>query len=170
MTTNNTHKLLIGFNGDSLLQEWKVINDGVMGGLSDGSFHIMSTGTGCFQGHLSLKNNGGFVTARVSLNQSIEKHFSGITIRVLGDGNLYSFRLKTSNNSNDIQYKYEFETKTDTWQRFRLPFNKFKAVYRGNILKEAPRLEQSEIKEIGFLIANKQIGNFCLIISSISLY
>lgn len=170
MIINDTHKLLIDFNGDNMLQEWKVINDGVMGGCSNGNFHIMSTGTGCFQGHLSLKNNGGFVTTRVSLHQHIDKHFSGISIRVLGDGNLYSFRLKTSHRSNDIQYKHQFETQTETWQSFNLPFDKFKPVYRGNILKEAPKLEQTKIKEIGFLIANKQAGDFCLIVSSISLY
>ena len=171
MTTNNsTDKLLIDFNENNQQNDWKIINDGVMGGCSKGNFQIMATGMGCFHGNLSLKNNGGFVTARVPLNHSISKEYNGILIRVLGDGNLYSFRIKTSHRSNDIQYKHEFETKLETWQNVKLPFKDFKAVYRGKTLNEAPALLQSEIKEMGFLIAHKQAGDFCLFISSIALY
>jgi len=168
-------KLLVDFNAanladDSLLHGWKIITDAVMGGCSSGDFRIMATGTACFSGHVSLKNNGGFVTTRAAISQSIDNKYQGIAIRVLGDGNLYSFRIKTSHMSNDIQFKQEFETHADTWQSIKLAFKDFEAVYRGKPINDAPKLIQEEIKELGFLIANKQSGDFSLIISSIGLY
>ena len=40
--------------------DWKVINDGVMGGLSKGNLEFTERNTMKFSGSLSLKNNGGF--------------------------------------------------------------------------------------------------------------
>jgi hypothetical protein len=40
--------------------EWQIINDGVMGGMSEGRFKINTDQTADFWGNVSLENNGGF--------------------------------------------------------------------------------------------------------------
>ena len=45
---------------------WQVVNDGVMGGLSEGKLTPNLAGTMMFSGMLSLENNGGFSTFRSS--------------------------------------------------------------------------------------------------------
>ena len=43
---------------------WQVVNDGVMGGVSEGTFEITDRNTLAFVGTLSLENNGGFASVR----------------------------------------------------------------------------------------------------------
>jgi len=44
--------------------QWQAVNDGVMGGVSDGRFRITDRQTLEFYGTLSLENNGGFASVR----------------------------------------------------------------------------------------------------------
>jgi len=43
---------------------WQAVNDGVMGGVSQGRFRITDARTMEFSGNLSLENNGGFASVR----------------------------------------------------------------------------------------------------------
>lgn len=43
---------------------WRVVDDGVMGGLSKGKVQISKEGIMTFSGKLSLENNGGFSSLR----------------------------------------------------------------------------------------------------------
>ena len=51
---------LFEFSGPTASQQWQAVNDGVMGGVSDGRFRITPDKTMEFSGTLSLENNGGF--------------------------------------------------------------------------------------------------------------
>ena len=53
---------LLDFAGPEAAQQWQAVNDGVMGGVSDGRFRITPESTLEFFGTLSLENNGGFVS------------------------------------------------------------------------------------------------------------
>ena len=71
--------------------DWKIINDGVMGGMSRGNLSFTSKNTLIFNGFVSLENNGGFSSFRsqfstlnleqydVSKNVSIKKPFLKIS-------------------------------------------------------------------------------------------
>ena len=68
---------------------WQIVNDGVMGGLSEGKVEFTGEGIMKFSGTLSLQNNGGFTTARsepVDLNLSNDL---GLLLLVKGDGRTY---------------------------------------------------------------------------------
>jgi len=56
--------VLFDFTKESNIQNWSVVNDGVMGGLSKGNFSVNDKGDGFFTGHVSLENNGGFSSVR----------------------------------------------------------------------------------------------------------
>ena len=53
--------VLVDFS-PSTTTEWRVVNDGVMGGLSSSTMSATEVGTGVFSGRLSLENNGGFAS------------------------------------------------------------------------------------------------------------
>ena len=58
-------RTLFDFAKPDAAQAWQPVNDGVMGGVSDGRFRITDRGTMEFLGTLSLENNGGFASVTV---------------------------------------------------------------------------------------------------------
>ena len=51
---------LIDFNSESDITNWRIVDDAVMGGRSNGNFKVNDAGNGLFSGKVSLENNGGF--------------------------------------------------------------------------------------------------------------
>ena len=150
-------------------QQWVITNDGVMGGKSSSQFQINKDGNGVFLGTVSLENNGGFASVKnyEPLNLS---GFSEIRLTGLGDGNRYSFRLQTGDKSSVHPWSYEqrFDTKDGKWIEVDLSVNAFKPTYRGKTPDNVPPLDLSAIKRYGFLISDKQAGDFRLEIDRIS--
>ena len=60
----DTPQPLFDFTGADAAKEWKTVNDGVMGGVSEGKCKITDTKTMEFFGTLSLKNDGDFASVR----------------------------------------------------------------------------------------------------------
>ena len=56
--------MLYHFDKNSSPSDWRIVDDVVMGGRSDGSFRINDAGNGVFEGSISLENNGGFSSVR----------------------------------------------------------------------------------------------------------
>lgn len=157
---------IIDFKSPSESSHWQIINDCVMGGLSQSEFEVTSEGYGQFSGHVSLKNNGGFASARrlVSL-KGIEK-YSHLRLRVKGDGSAYQFRIK-SNASDDHFFNYPFKT-TGHWQVLEVPLNEMFPIYRGRKL-DMSNFSASHIEEIRFMIANQKEEDFEILIDKIEL-
>ncbi|WOT06166.1 CIA30 family protein [Shewanella youngdeokensis] len=142
---------------------WAIINDAVMGGISRSSINIRENAPEnimVFSGNLSLENNGGFASARANLTTPLPAA-THVVIQVMGDGKQYQLRLRTHNQWDAIAYAYSFETKLGQWQQLRVSASQFSAVYRGKTVT-APKLNLSDVKQLGFLIADKQSGPFCL--------
>ena len=57
-------EVLYDFSENSSLRYWSVVDDGVMGGVSQGSLRINYEGHGVFSGYVSLENYGGFSSIR----------------------------------------------------------------------------------------------------------
>ncbi len=51
---------LFNFDSKSDISNWRIVDDVVMGGRSNGAFKINDSGNGIFLGDVSLENNGGF--------------------------------------------------------------------------------------------------------------
>lgn len=149
-------------------QKWRIVNDDVMGGLSESHFQINPDGNAVFLGNISLKNNGGFASVRNQEPLNLFG-FQAIRLKVKGDGNRYSFRLKPDADSSNPSYWYEhrFETKEDEWSEIELPLDAFEATFRGRKPEDAPQLDLKNISHFGFLISDKQNGKFRLEINKI---
>lgn len=149
-------------------QEWRIVNDGVMGGRSSSRMQLNEDGNAVFLGELSLENNGGFASVRNHEPLNIDG-FSAFQLRIKGDSNRYSFRLRTGEGSETHEWSYEvkFETKSDEWMDITLSFSDFEATYRGSKPDDVPPPDFSSIRQFGFLISDKQEGLFRLEIEKI---
>mgnify|MGYP003572143940 CR=1 FL=1 len=158
---------IVDFSKDTPV--WRTVDDVVMGGISASGFKVVD-GVGVFQGTVSLENNGGFASARSKPRLHDLSAYEGLVLRVKGDGKRYSVRLRTSPAFDGVSYQAEIQTKADEWTAIRVPFTKFKAVFRGRPVPSAPRLDPSQVHIFGLLIAGKQEGPFRFEIAQIDAY
>ena len=145
---------MIDFTQPDEQQKWTSTNDNVMGGISTGGF-IYDDGISQFKGELSLENNGGFSSINRSV-ESINSDVDSIELKFVGDGRTYQLRFTTWIDGNRTNYKLSFETIKGEQLKKVFQLNDFKAVFRGRLLSDAPELKAQDIKQIGFLIADKQ--------------
>ena len=141
--------------------DWFVVNDGVMGGMSSSDMTVTADGTGMFAGRLSLENNGGFASVRTVVESDLST-FQGLVLRVRGDGRTYQVRLRTSDRFDGMAYRAEFATEPDEWMTVVLPFEQFVPTFRGYVPRNAPPLNTGAIRQLGLLIGDKREGTFRL--------
>ena len=169
-TMEHPETMLIEFSNADEIENWRVINDGVMGGISQSEIVFNDKSTAIFQGTVSLENNGGFASTRTIPRSYNLDGYKGLLLRVKGDGKQYQLRLRTDERFDGISYRKHFVTEADVWMTIRMPFAEFVPVFRGRILKDAPPVSPAKVQQIGFLIADKQAGNFRLEIEWIQTY
>lgn len=143
---------------------WRIINDGVMGGISSSRMERLADKKGQFSGNVSLENNGGFASTRGTLLNTPTAAFSKVKIRLKGDGKKYSFRIRTDDLWDGVSYKLDFSTQGGEWEEIILPLTDFIPTWRGRQLKDIPAINPMKVKQIGFLISDKQAGAFELLI------
>ena len=160
-------QMIFNFTKDVNIQNWRIVNDGVMGGVSASSFSLGSNGHGVFQGRISLENNGGFASVRYRGLKLQANTYSHIKIRLKGDGKTYRFSVK-DNLENRYSYTIPFSTSGD-WEEINLSLHQMYPSFRGKKL-ELPNFSEETIEEIVFLIGNKKAEEFQLTIASIQLY
>jgi hypothetical protein len=139
---------------------WRVTDDGVMGGLSNGNM-IFEQDHGIFNGNISLDNNGGFSSV-FRVVENLPEHAKNLVIDVKGDGQSYQLRLVIYINGYRLAYKHDFKTTANKREKITLSIADFKATFRGRMIQSAPILNSVAIKEVGFLMTKKAAGQFSL--------
>ena len=162
--------LLVSFDDPEEIDRWRIINDGVMGGISQSRIGTTDSGNGLFTGVVSLENNGGFASCRRQPTDFELNGYSGFLLRLKGDGQAYKFRVRMDDKFVGIAYSWDFETVENKWLEIRLPFNRHTPTMFGQPVPNAPSLRPEKIRQVGFLISDKQAGPFGLEIASISAY
>ena len=160
-------KLVVDFGPESI--PWRNVDDSVMGGVSSSRMRIEGD-TAVFEGELSLENNGGFASVRSDLLEQNLTGFEGVRLRVRGDGRKYQLRIRADKALDGPSYQMTFETQKDARIEVDLPFSKFFAAFRGRQLPNHPPIDAAKIATMGFLIADKQEGDFRLEIDSVQVY
>lgn len=119
--------------------DWRVVNDGVMGGLSQGKIEVSAEGVMTFSGDLSLENNGGFSSIRTGGVEMDLSDAEGFAARVRGDGRTYQMRISTDARYRgmEISFMAEFDTEKGQWTEVRVPFGEFTGSFRGMKLRKA---------------------------------
>jgi len=161
--------LVTDFTSNSADLGWYVVNDNVMGGRSEGGFQ-QEQGALHFAGDTNT-NGGGFSSIRTSLMALDLSRYTGIRLRVMGDGRLYTWRLTTAARwrGNQIGYWANFETEDGTWTTVDIPFTRFIPRFRGYQL-DGPALDSGQITGMGLMIYDNQDGPFELHMASVRAY
>ena len=169
-TTDSGEIILFDFGTLENMDDWLIVNDGVMGGLSRSRFILSDRNTAVFSGNVTLENNGGFASIRTKAMQFQLEGFKGIMIRVKGDGKKYQFRLRTNDRFDGVAYRYHFETEKNQWQTVAIPFDECLPVFRGRILRDVGPISPKDIQQLGILVSDEQTGEFQLEIQWIRSY
>lgn len=157
---------LFDFQKNTNPNDWRIVDDVVMGGRSNGNFEINEDGHGVFSGYLSLENNGGFSSVRHRPQTIVVDGAKVVRLRVKGDGKAYQFRVKAKA-SDYYSYVGKFKTSGE-WETIEIQLNSMYPSFRGRTLDFA-NFDQDTIEEMAFLIANKRAESFELLIDKIEL-
>ena len=149
--------------------EWFVVNDDVMGGRSSGGFEL-NDGNLMFTGATNTLG-GGFSSIRSRGPRMDLSEFSGIRLRVRGDGRRYSWQLRTNAmyRGRELGFWSEFETTAGQWLGIDLPFADFVPKFRGNKLDVAPP-DPAHIRGLGLMISDGKDGPFAIAVDSVQAY
>jgi len=158
--------MMINFIERQNMNTWRITNDGVMGGKSEGRF-LVEQGKGTFLGNISLDNNGGFSSVFTAI-EPISKEVETVTIDILGDGLTYQLRMIVTLDGYRLAYKHNVNTVSGKRETLSFTLADFQASFRGRIISSAPILKSEDIREIGFLVTRKSAGDFALSIFSVS--
>ncbi|MFT6178211.1 MAG: putative surface protein with fasciclin (FAS1) repeats [Akkermansiaceae bacterium] len=140
---------------------WRVVDDGVMGGLSKGKIQISKEGILKFNGDLSLKNNGGFSSLRTGGVELDLSAAEGVVARVRGDGRTYQMRFGTEARFRgmEVSFSADLVTEKGKWIEVKVPFEKFSGSFRGMKLKDES-FNPGKIRRVGLILGDKKPGPF----------
>ena len=153
-------KVLFDFTGVDAAKEWQAVNDGVMGGVSEGKFKITDKKTMEFFGMLSLANNGGFASVRTKGKKLGLEKGDTLVVKVRGDGREYELNLYVPTIQIAYSYRTVFQTEKDEWVEIKLPLDKFYATSFGQVVKNAGQVNPATVNGIGFVLSDKKAGPF----------
>jgi monofunctional biosynthetic peptidoglycan transglycosylase len=167
VATQEATRTLFEFTGPEAAQQWQAVNDGVMGGVSDGRFKVTDDGTMEFFGTLSLENNGGFASVRSKSMDLDIKAGDAIVVRVKGDGREYVLNLYTKSRRMAFSYRAPLPTTKDEWTEVSVPIAGFIPTAFGRRVQGMGPVEPGQIVGLGFMLSDKKPGPFELEIESV---
>jgi len=157
---------MIDFTKRQCVERWRITNDGVMGGKSEGHF-LFEQDKGVFTGNISLDNNGGFSSVFRAIDH-LATEFETVTIDVMGDGLVYELRMIVTLDGYLLAYKHSFNTVEGQREVLSFTLADFQASFRGRNITNAAVLNSGNICEVGFLVKSKIEGRFSLSIFSLN--
>jgi NADH dehydrogenase [ubiquinone] 1 alpha subcomplex assembly factor 1 len=162
--------MVFDFEEPTDAEGWRVVNDTVMGGVSQSRIEAGANGTAVFAGTVSLENSGGFASVRSPAVEHDRAGYEGIALRVRGDGKGYKLTIRTDGRFDGVYYQAPVQTEPGAWQELRVPFSRFVPTFRGRRVEGAPKLDLARIQSLGFMISDRQAGPFRLEIDWIKAY
>jgi uncharacterized protein YbjT (DUF2867 family) len=160
---------------------WGSVDDVVMGGVSESG---MSWGgsSAIFSGRVSTDNSGGFASVRTrNFDPTMDlTDYTGIELRVKGDGQRYKLFMRTEAAWDGVGYAYSFDTSRNEWMTIRVPFDRLVPVFRAKVVNPSPVFDRTQIRSFQLMLSkfeydrelnpNFTPGLFTLEIESISAY
>ena len=153
---------VLDFAAPDSAQKWQAVNDGVMGGVSDGRFRITGDKTLEFFGTLSLENNGGFASVRTKTTDLGIDAGDTVVVRVKGDGREYVLNLYTKSRQTAFSYRAPLPTTKDEWTEVAVRLEDFIPTSFGRRVQGMGPVEPDQISGLGFMLSDKKPGKFKL--------
>ena len=167
VATQEIMRPLVDFAGPEAAQQWQAVNDGVMGGVSDGRFTITDDKTLEFSGTLSLENNGGFASVRTKATDLDIEAGDTLVVRVKGDGREYVLNLYTKSRRMAFSYRAPLPTTKDEWTEVRVPLEDFIPTAFGRRVQGMGPVGPDQINGLGFMLSDKKPGKFRMQVESV---
>ena len=166
VTSTSPTSLLVDGLAPDAAAGWRIVNDGVMGGVSSSSVADSADGV-VFTGTVSLDNNGGFASIRNVFTDVVDlSGFDDLVVDVAGDGKTYVVELRTD--QEDVAYWQRF-TPTAGATSFALPLDGFAPHTRfGEPIEGGPVPDLTRVRSVAIYILDKQVGEFRIIIRRIT--
>ena len=142
------------------IKNWTIVNDDVMGGISNSTVLINDKKHLIFKGYLSLENNGGFASSRLDIGKNNLNGVKFFEIKLKGDGNNYKLRLRQKNMR--ASYSCDFKSQKNEWIIVKLPVENFRPTWRGYTYSNYPDLDLDKVNSLSLQISDKQEGRFNL--------
>ena len=163
--------LLFDFGVNKDFGKWSIVNDGVMGGLSSSKAKLEDDAL-LFEGDVSLKNNGGFVSLRSALGNYDLSAYDFCEIRFKSDTKRkFEILIEKDTQYYMPKFRAKFGGGDQEWITITIPLKDFEISRMGNTMQKGiePELLQN-IQRIGFILADKQEGSFQLWIDYLKFY
>lgn len=161
-----SQNIIFSFSNESILKEWRIVNDDVMGGISKSNLIINNDGHGFFFGNISTSYNGGFASIRYNCKRQYLNEYKNLVLKIKGDKKEYQLRIKSSL-GDYFSYVYPFKTSGE-WEFITIPLNRMHPSYRGKKLN-MKNFNKNYFEQISFLISNNKNENFNILIDRIIL-
>jgi NADH dehydrogenase [ubiquinone] 1 alpha subcomplex assembly factor 1 len=156
------------FNSPATLDGWTAIDDRVMGGVSSSRLAFNLDGHAVFEGEVSTDNGGGFASVRHPALRLGERDTVGYCLHVRGDGKRYKLNLRMERGLDGVNHQAVFQPPAGRWVDIVLPLNHFSPRFRGQPVPDAPPLRPEKVCQVGWMVADGQIGPFQLAIRTVS--
>lgn len=152
--------LTIDFGDKKSGMDWYVVNDGVMGGLSQSKLKL-SESSAILEGKVSLENNGGFASFRSPFQDFDLSPFTSVEIRYRSMGQDVGLVFALHRQWYRPNYKIIFAQTNGDWTTLKVDLSSAKeyqvARQTGQFLTQE-KLDQ--IIRLGFITQSKQAGSF----------
>jgi monofunctional biosynthetic peptidoglycan transglycosylase len=157
--SNSLNNMILDFTTSSDCS-WDAVDDRIMGGRSQSQPKYID-GVGLrFSGDVSFENNGGFASIRSNTTQYDLSAYSGLTLRLRGDGKSYKLSLRTDHFFDGVSYQARFSTEKGSWQEITLPFADLTPTHHGIKLSTVPPMDAANVTSFGLFISDRQEGPF----------
>jgi hypothetical protein len=153
---------LFDFSRPDDLKDWNIISDRLQGGNSWGELRPSPHHTVLFSGILQGEDSGSFCMVYSTRKQLQLRAFSGLLLRLKGDGKHYKLRIYTRSNIEGVSYQAGFNTRKNRLITVFLPFNSFIPFLGRRVVRNWPVLDQSSITHLGIMISDQVPGAFHL--------
>lgn len=159
---------------------WGSVDDVVMGGVSESGMR-WGGASAIFSGRVSIDNSGGFASVRTrNFEPTFDlSNYTGIELRVKGDGQRYKLFIRTETAWDGVGYACSFDTSHD-WIDIKVPFDKLVPVFRAKIVNPSPQFDRTQIRSFQLMLSKFEYdrelnprftpGLFALEIESITAY
>jgi len=161
--------MLFDFAVPAGVDDWTPIDDRVMGGISRSRLRHDPAGHAVFEGNVCLERNGGFASVRSAPAVRGRAGAQSCIVEVRGDAKRFKLNLLAEDAFDGLNYQAAFTPDPDRWQSLHIPLAEFRPTFRGREVTGAPPLDPARLRQVGLMIAERQMGPFALQIRGIRL-
>ncbi len=157
--TKNT-ELIYDFGSSGAGSDWVVVNDGVMGGKSEGSARLTENSL-IFSGMVSLDNNGGFSSLRAPYSTYDLSTYTHVILKYRSKGMDLAITLATSKIWYQPNFKANLPETNGNWETLELPLDSIDRYRVGRpIGGKLGVSDRAAIVRFGFITNEKKYGPF----------